>query len=1196
MAINAEDVQMMRSERVSDNDDGGGQMTGVPIASGDVNNIFDDIPRTTLAYGGVSLRKIFCAIRSANVDKFLGAHAIIADDSDAENVSSLLFSTGDHYDQRIDAQGKVEQFVVLGTRSPLRPVGTQRKGQAAIIMYSELASDAPKIGEVIVFKGEDNGVGFEQYIKVSDVTTRAQKYNYLSPAETIKTYEAVEFVIRITQPLGRDFIGSDPAPIVAHGFDVFKTQSSANAHYFGIKPLQAAATINDREVKVSEIFQAIVPTATTETPILDQKPGLSAYVVQAAAINAITKNLGTHSGSILLTLSSAIVPGTLVLNIAGSIYRDAGKELKLVSGVSRLSSGSVNTVDGKLTLSLDVSSVINATYVPGTSVELLPYTDSITIGSSNRQLTYTDQLAPSPMPGSLKIEYQYLGEWYELIDDGAGALLGNSATGNVNYDTGSVSFSLPAEPDHASRIIYTWARSPYSVNSNVVGKGTTGSVQITLPEDAVAGSIVLTWSKTGTEYTATEQASQTITGDGVGTVLGRAITFVPAYAPDTDVVITYTKKTSPIKTKTHDITAQTGGDISVAIGETGFDPSSVKFVLKTAYELKTTINGVVSDAQFSWDLNLFGRADGALIAANHNPYDASVVAVGSINASTGIVNINGDALTYAARDYVKTASSVKGGGQFVDVSRTQIMTGQTLSIEYRSATTGTGDSYVADLTSLEIAVPLSNHFVVPGSVLFELGGARMSDRGDGKIYALWNEKTAAGIQVGQINYATGELLLNYNSVKDLIANFTGSILAMAAGIGAAAAIDRVVFRTKASPLRPSGLQFLARRASDTALMRAESADNGGIAGSFDVANTVAELAQPKGVGGYSLPIIPVAVSGGSATGTVDYQTGVVDIAFTQPVILSTLTYNAVAFNTVPLDPNILGLNPVRLPTNGKVPIYRAGYEVVIHNTKNITIATPAADQVIDCGRPRLSQVGIIDGDGKILANDQYVVDKILGKVTFSNPFEAKDAVGLALTMPLTLSHRVEDMCAIGRVNIDGTLSLLTQLTHEFPQDETFVSSAILFGTLQARINSLFAQKIDEAGKFLDAIKEGDSYLAIAKYDEINYPILIDNKSAVQERWKVRFTSNSAYQLIGETLGIVGVGSTAADFSPINPMTAAPYFTIKKEGWGSGWVTSNILRFNTNVAAAPIWAIRTVLPSATPIAKDSIKIEFRGDAD
>jgi hypothetical protein len=311
------------------------------------------------------------------------------------------------------------------------------------------------------------------------------------------------------------------------------------------------------------------------------------------------------------------------------------------------------------------------------------------------------------------------------------------------------------------------------------------------------------------------------------------------------------------------------------------------------------------------------------------------------------------------------------------------------------------------------------------------------------------------------------------------------------------------------------------------------------------------------------------------------------------VILSTLTYNAVAYSTVPLSSDILGVNPVKLPTDGRVPIFQPGYIVVIHNEKQIANEAPTAGQIIDCGRARLAQAVIKDDNGLELDAAQYSVNKKTGIITLADPFFAQTADTASLVMPLTLTHRIEDICAVGRVNIDGTMSLLTQLVHDYSAGDSFVSSAILFATMQARVHTHFTQKIDQSGLF-ENVLVGDA--AVSSYDDINYPILIDNKSAAQERWKIRFTNNSGFELIGETLGLIAVGSTAVDFSPINPMTDAPYFTIKADGWGSGWITNNILRFNTDAAAKPIWAIRTVLPSTTPVGKDFINIEFRGDAD
>jgi hypothetical protein len=1184
MAINAADVQIMRSERISDNDDGGGQMTGNAVVSGDVNNIWDDIPRTMLSYGGVSLRKLFCAIRSSNVDRFLGGHAIIQSDSIADNVSTLLFSTDDHYDERQSAQNQIEQFVVLGTRSPLRPVGTQRKGQSAVVMYSENSNDAPKIGAVLVFKSATE----EQYVKVSDVSTRRESYTYEYNDE-LETYSAVEFTIRITQPLTKDYAGADPSPLADHGFEVFKTQSAASAHYYGIKPMVASAGIGDATIKTDGIFQSIVPTATTETALLDQTPGLSVKVVQPASTVAVSKNMGSHSGSVVFNLPCAFVPGTLKIKVGASEYRDSGINLELKTGTSRLADAVINSVAGTVSLNVTSSSAIIIDYVPGVAVELTPYTDSVEINAGNRQLTYTTQLAPSPMAGSLRIEYQYLGEWYELTDDGSGVIVGDGASGIINYSTGSVSFSLPAEPDTASSLIYTWSRSPYAIDDSVLASTTAASIKFDLPDDVVAGSVVLNWSRSGTGYSATEGADQLLAGDATGRVLGTEVLFAPTQLPDSDIVVSYKRRSNTGQIFNGSMLEKSGGPSVVDLGVTGFDPASIQFNIITSLIAKTTVGGVVSESKFSRALTFKGTANGGLLGRTR----VGTLLVGTVDSDTGIISIDGDALEYVSQDYTVQSNSGKlGGGQFVKTTRKITLEGQSISVRYFHADAGIDAGHTLLLSDAELSIE-APEYIVPGSMRLALSSSELIDRGDGVLYSNWNEETGAGISVGQVNYATGELVLNYNALRPGLANLNCNVLAMASGIGAAAAVHKVVFRTQAQPLRPSGLQFLARRASDTALLRAESQNNGTVGGGFDASDTLTQLRQPAATGGYSLPIIPVSTSGGSAAGTVDYQTGIVELNFSQPVILSTLTYNAVAYNTVPLNPDVLGLNPVKLPTDGRVPIFQPGYQVVIHNEKEIAIPTPTAGQSIDCSRENLSQVTIVDSNGLLLDVAQYAVNKKTGIITLADPFVAQDSNAANLVMPLTLTHRVEDICAVGRVSIDGTLSLLTQLVHDYSAGDSFVSSAIFFGNMQGRIHTQFSQKIDQSGQFKDVLNNDAT---VASYDDINYPVLIDNRSAVQERWKIKFTNNSGFELIGETLGVVGVGSTAADFSPINPMTDAPYFTIKGDGWGAGWITNNILRFNTDAAAKPIWAIRTVLPSTTPVEKDFINIEFRGDAD
>ena len=49
MAINATDIKLMRPERTTDEADGGGAMSQHALVSGDINGLWDDIPRATTA-------------------------------------------------------------------------------------------------------------------------------------------------------------------------------------------------------------------------------------------------------------------------------------------------------------------------------------------------------------------------------------------------------------------------------------------------------------------------------------------------------------------------------------------------------------------------------------------------------------------------------------------------------------------------------------------------------------------------------------------------------------------------------------------------------------------------------------------------------------------------------------------------------------------------------------------------------------------------------------------------------------------------------------------------------------------------------------------------------------------------------------------------------------------------------------------
>lgn len=59
---------------------------------------------------------------------------------------------------------------------------------------------------------------------------------------------------------------------------------------------------------------------------------------------------------------------------------------------------------------------------------------------------------------------------------------------------------------------------------------------------------------------------------------------------------------------------------------------------------------------------------------------------------------------------------------------------------------------------------------------------------------------------------------------------------------------------------------------------------------------------------------------------------------------------------------------------------------------------------------------------------------------------------------------------------------------------------------------------------------------------------------------------------------IATGTTAADCVPINPRTGTPYFSICREGWGTGWIADS---------APPLTeAPETVAHSLAPAREDS----------
>ena len=274
-----------------------------------------------------------------------------------------------------------------------------------------------------------------------------------------------------------------------------------------------------------------------------------------------------------------------------------------------------------------------------------------------------------------------------------------------------------------------------------------------------------------------------------------------------------------------------------------------------------------------------------------------------------------------------------------------------------------------------------------------------------------------------------------------------------------------------------------------------------------------------------------------------------------------IRYNAIAYSYLPLDKELIGLDPVRLPTDGRVPFVRKGDSIAITELKTMELPTNEPNDTFDLGFERLSDVNVVDANGSKVDSDYLDVDLDAGTLTLNGMFDMS-----FYTAPLTAKYRIMDIALVIETDISGRVTLSTPITHDYSTDAVF-SSMLLAGDMQALAQNVFSQKSWGNGVFSDTLI-GDR--ATAQLQVTNNPIVVTNRDAIEERWALVFTGTSSFRIIGETVGEIGTGSTTSTTSPINPMTGYPYFTIPAEAWGSGWSANNVVRFNTLAAKYPVW--------------------------
>ncbi|NLD15874.1 MAG: hypothetical protein GX665_12435 [Gammaproteobacteria bacterium] len=1195
MTITVDDVKLLKSQRLTDEADGGGRATGEAIVDNEINNLFPDISRLDRTLGRINLRKVFAGVVTENQDRYLGAHCIITRKPGDDLVHALMFNTGSQTDEREEARNFIEGYVMPSITADFDLFGDQYAGQRALSCIAFENRRIPEAGDVYQLVTDSTF----QYVRVTSVQHELREYTVVHTNGTLITFTRRFIKLDISAPLLNTYPGGQPTltGVSDRNLDGVKvtrvrsTEVADSARYFGVNQLSRDAAAGTLDLEVDSIYAQLVPNSIRENALVDQIAGTHKryYLASSAANRTLTLNFtSTAAGESRSFIGTGAYRGSVELTIQNGTWRDNGAgEFRLQSGSAAFDRIAIDYEVGAITAyrASAFTGTASVTYRPGAAVTGQSITGEIEIALGNRGYAYTLNLAEAkPRPGTLTVSFMALGRWYVLRDEGDGKLVGEGA-GSVDFATGSVSLTLTAMPDVNTSIIYDYiAQDDFNLQLHS-GSVTQDPVRILhelADKDIDPASVVVRMTRGGVEVTLTGSSSGALSGsigsgfiyaaEGVldirlehtvdlGSVIeieysfsdgsGSVLTNVTAGA-DGAGMSTGTIPGAPFKPGSVSITwdAKQRGVIPV------FNSNKVaNWAQLDEYNTEKTLNYSVAD-----DGNSGWRSASGAAAID-----------GFINYETG---------EFALR----TEQAYNLPEYYVNYRRTNGPELGTVNTEARESFAGTLICRAQKVSAVyaprfeHIAAPqMQLHIVrnagggiVPGSLIFTWAGITYIDR-DGVLYKDIDSRTNAGIAVGRIDYMGGTVTL---ATWPSNAATTGvNVLAcVTAAVGFSTSY--AFFRTPGAPLRPASLQITAVRADTGEVITATP-------------NLRGEIAE------------------GAIHGSVDVRTGIVKVRFTDDpndetdlstvqVVAAQLRYNAVLQTSMPMDAKLLGLDPVRLPADGRVPIYRDGDVLVIHHTGK-TPATTTPGSTVTLSRYGQAEIYVVDSKDNRLDPAQYTTDREAGTLTWANPVLIQDEDGEPLTPPLTICDRVEHMTVCTEVQITGAVSINSPLPWDLPATETFVSSALTWGDMQARLYRWFTQKTWNTGSpnWTDN-PIGDQ--TTAQYNSLNYPPEVANMGSISGKWAIVFTSTTSFQVVEQKLGVIATGSTANDLSPINPATSTPYFTIRAEGWGTGWASGNAIRFNTDACLGPAWLVRTVLAGKGTMNDDNFKLQVRGDAD
>lgn len=1244
MAILSGDIKLVASQVMDDVPEGGGAPTSTIIVDGVSNAVFPDISEMDRSGGRVSMRKLHLTVQTPNRDTYMGSNIIVAEPPEDPRVSITLLTTENVFDRRSQAASVVESYLIRASIWGGFLLENHVAGQRVIQIFQRPTLAEPTIGRTMVLVFNE-GLSTEvvQYVRIIRVESVIQEYS----DENTK-YQAMVCTCDISDALRTSFVGSPPSRYytATPGKTLIRDTSVADAgSYFGVVPLAQAAVLGTSKVNATSVYTQLVPSAATEKSELDIRPSATRSITLATTPRQVTVGVSPHtmrvkigqenrSFSYVQILNPIPAPGTIEVSFLalGEWYSLLDDGAGVLTGQG---TGTVNYLTGSISVTLPSlpDSASSLIFAWGEQTGYVNMSGTATFRPPEFSFDLTHKGID---PGSLVVTW-LSGGVLKTATAAANGTLSGDATGFVAHTIGQLTIRPTAMLDAAGEfsISYTWSSVRTETKTGLIASGG-GLVTFSTSEVPVEGSIMVEWfttkstsltsgasqsagsstkSSSGSSGSHSTQILETktthiegynvVTGShGVGgyaTMPGagyigpeRPDLFVYTWVPARDEVTTGASVLT--STVTSDTASGSSSKYSTASSQTSSTAIAVYHTI--------TENGVGGFLNEMGIINYGGKVITLKVVTpltTTNSYSSDTEsgsdfasAQSSGHSDSGSPGVDYD--NYHPADGASVSSGSGGssssqGGSHSSAASSETFDNTALYVTYRTGaaeSTPHTETYAPAVTQIDLA-PYTTSRIVPNSVRFTWMGQVFEDL-DGILYRN-PTSNSPGTTAGGVDYVTGIAHVTDYVVSGSPTSFTLNSLWVLKGDWTTA---KVFCRTPSAPIKPGGF----------------------VMSILDVAGTqIIATANNNG-----------QIIGDHCLGEIDYQTGVVDMIFGDLVLDSALTaeeklewwyakaltqitvagkvwrpwpvdpnslrFNAVSYFYLPLDADLLGIDPVRLPQDGRVPIFRPGGFAVVGNTGKIT-ATVSNAQTIDCSRVRLSRVRVVGDDGGVI-NSGYTFDLEAGTVTFTNV--------TGYSQPVTIEHRIEDMVVVSDVQITGQLGFTRPLTHDYPltvPPSSFISSALVAGDLKSRVSVMFDQATWSGTVWLDSVSGS---AANGTYNDILSPITVTNIGAVTERWALVFQTSTTFNIIGEHIGILSPGAhfTATDINtvcaPINPATNAPYFTVPVLGWGLGWSVGNMLRFNTVGAMTPIWVVRTVQQGPNTGIQHTFTLLSRGDVD